>query len=253
MSKKTVSIFCQGTIVIPFLSLCPFQLTAAPYFLAFLSLSFEIAAADDKQWWPESDVANINEINEGRLEFLVQPPDAAVHHHHNAITISKSTLRDGWVRLEQCHDHLDPVGRAEIVFRKGHVRNLSIVRQAGIGKAWISDQKVQLTNIARSSYLCLSAETKAMEVEDAGQYVLRNGPFMRRFLDGYYPMRVTMRVRYPCGTLEFFKINPHPQPGFRVTRGDCAVAIEALFEGRLQTEIRFRPLSSPGQPHKVKP
>lgn len=224
---------------------------AATLFLGVLSFPIKVPAANEAQWWLEHDAPNLNEVNEGRLEFLARPPDAPVHHHHNAITISKSTLQDGWSRLKQCHNHLDPVARAEIVFREGRVRNLSIDHQAGIDKAWISDHNVQLTNVRRPSRLCLSAETKAMAPDGTGGYVLRNGPFMRRFLDGYYPMRVTMRVRYPCSMLEISKIEPHPQPGFRVSHTGCTVAIHALFEGRLHTEIRFRSLSAAAPPDKV--
>jgi hypothetical protein len=223
--------------------------------LSSLSVTWILTSvtADEAPWWLDPKFSNTNEVNEGRLEFLPDPPTTPVHHHQHVITIYESSLRDGWVRLEQCHDNLDPVGRAEIVFGEGRVRNLSIDHQAGIGKAWISDHSVQLTNVGRASRLCLSAETKVMKTDGRDSYVLRNGPFMRRFLDGYYPMRVTMKVYYPCDSLEFSKIRPQSQPGFRVTHSGCAVAIEALFEGRLTTEIRFRSSSLPMQPPKIEP
>jgi len=133
------------------------------------------------------------------------------------------------------------------------VRNLALRDQVGIGKAWIADDSVQLADIARPSRLCLSAETKAVQGDGAGGYVLRNGPYMRRFLDGYYPMRVTLQVNYPCGSLKVSAIHPRPQPGFRVTHGACTLGINALFEGRLRTEIRFQSPAAPDQPSKVNP
>ena len=254
MSKNTVSIFCQGTMAVKFPCLHLLWKVATSLFLSLTWLSAAGGAAGEEPWGLEPQPPLLNEVNEGQLEFLVRlPPNTPVHHHHHALTISESTLRDGWARLEQCHDHLDPVGRAEIVFGEGRVRNLSIDHQAGIGEAWISDHSVQLANIDPSSRLCFSAETKVMEADGLGGYVLHSGPFMRRFLDGYYPMRVTMRVHYPCALLEVSAIKPLPQPGFDVTRCGCAVAIDTLFEGRLTTEIRFRSSSLPAQPLQVKP
>nr|MBS0021609.1 hypothetical protein [Gammaproteobacteria bacterium] len=218
-------------------------------FLRLVWMGVAGGAAGDEPPGLESQLPRLDEVNEGQLEFLLSlPGDTPVHHHHHALTINESTLRDGWARLDQCHNHLDPVGRAEIVFGKGRVRNLSIDHQRGIGEAWISDHSVQLADIAPASRLCLSAETRVIKADGLGGYMLQNGPFMRRFLDGYYPMRVTLSVRYPCASLEVFEIKPRPQPGFHVTRDGCAVTIDTLFEGRLTTEIRFRSSSLPPQP-----
>ncbi|MDE2088983.1 MAG: alpha/beta hydrolase, partial [Gammaproteobacteria bacterium] len=73
-----------------------------------------------------------------------------------------------------------------------------------------------------------------------GSYSLRSGPFMRNFLDGYYPMRVTMRVN-TRGLLHYAGITPRPQDGFRVWQTAGEVHCDAWFEGKLLTEIRFQP------------
>ena len=69
----------------------------------------ECAACDD-----ELEASTVG-VNEGKLSFLAEPPPKAVHHHHNDIVIGPESLREGWVRLEQCHEHLDAVPRAEVV------------------------------------------------------------------------------------------------------------------------------------------
>ena len=69
--------------------------------------------------------------------------------------------------------------------------------------------------------------------------MLSNGPCMRRFLDGYYPMQVSMRVRWDMPELRFVDINPKVQPGFALTRQANEVAFDAIFEGELRTRIRF--------------
>ena len=68
---------------------------------------------------------------------------------------------------------------------------------------------------------------------------MHNGPYMRRFLDGYYPMRVTVEVRYQCGRLELAGLSPPRQEGFFVNQTPCGVAFDAWFEGKLRTELRF--------------
>lgn len=71
--------------------------------------------------------------------------------------------------------------------------------------------------------------------------MIRNGPFMRQFLDGFYPMRVSLDVRPPPGRLRFAGIAPPEQDGFRVTQDEHRVRVDILFEGRLHTEIRLAP------------
>jgi len=38
---------------------------------------------------------------------------------------------------------------------------------------------------------------------------------MRRFLGGYYSMRVVLQIRYPAELLRFDGARPGPQPGFQ--------------------------------------
>ena len=63
---------------------------------------------------------------------------------------------------------------------------------------------------------------------------------MRKFLDGYYPMRVSMDVVYPDNELYFANILPVQQPGFALSKAKGSVRFETWFEGELNTEIRFQ-------------
>ena len=182
-------------------------------------------------------------VNEGALHFLVAPPARAVHHHQNRIRIDAASLDSGWVALVQCHDHLDAVPRTQITFREGYVRNLVIDTSTGIGRAWVEGASVQLADVERGARLCLSAQTRALRLED-GRIRLVNGPYMRRFLDGYYPMRVTLEVAYPAAMLRVTAVEPAPQAGLAVEETPGVVRIDALFEGELRTEIAFERLSA---------
>ncbi|MGQ9685038.1 MAG: hypothetical protein ACUVT2_01855 [Thiobacillaceae bacterium] len=179
------------------------------------------------------------DVNEGQLHFLTAPPDRPVHHHHNRITILDSSLEDGWVRLDQCHTNLDAVPSAEVTYRPGRVRNLRVTRAVHIEDAWVEAHSVQLRNVQHGAELCVEAETQALSVNGESSYSLSNGPYMRRFLDGFYPMRVSMTVRLDTDKLHFVESIPAEQPGFRLEQRDKEIGYDALFEGILYTVLRF--------------
>lgn len=180
-------------------------------------------------------------VNEGNLHFLEQAPNAPVHHHRNRIVLSESSLVDGWATLEQCHSHIDAVPSSQIAYNADRIRNLRITRAENIGRAWVEAHTVQMENISANATLCIEAQTQALSPDGQGGFQLKNGPYMRGFLDGYYPMRVSMTVSLQAPGLVFRDIEPAPQPGFKVSTSDREVLFEALFEGRLNTLMRFTP------------
>ncbi len=190
-------------------------------------------AADDLSF--ESATA----VNEGHLQFLVSLPAKPVHHHQNRIRIEPDSLESGWVSLSQCHDHLDAVPSAQITFREGFVRDLRLDAFGHIKDAWIEGSSVQLRQIEPGARLCLSAQIRALRNTGNGYFSLTNGPYMRKFLDGYYPMRVSLAVDYPAQTLTLLDISPPEQPGLDLVEQPGAIRMEALFEGELQTMIQF--------------
>ena len=178
-------------------------------------------------------------VNEGVLHFLETPPVKSVHHHQNRIRIDKNSLLSGWVSLTQCHDHLDPVPRAQITFREGFVRDLKVDSATLIKQAWVEGASVQLVDVEPGARLCLTAETRALRNTGNGYFNLTNGPYMRKFLDGYYPMRVTLEIEYPAQTLLLIDIAPHAQPGLKLDERRGNIRMDAWFEGELQTLIQF--------------
>lgn len=200
----------------------------------------------DEPWDAEEELrARIARVNTGALAFLATPPARAVHHHHNEVILGPESLADGWARLRQCHEHLDPVPRAEVVFRGGRVRNLRVESSSDIERAWVEGASVQLVGVSAGARLCVEAESQVLTRNDDGGYSVRNGPYMRRFLDGYYPMQVSVEVHYPCDRLRFTGATPSPQPGFVLRESSCRVDLEAWFEGKLNTELRFEALEPP--------
>lgn len=178
-------------------------------------------------------------VNEGALHFLEAPPAKPVHHHQNHIRIAAESLASGWVSLSQCHDHLDAVPAAQITFREGFVRDLRVTTFSHIKEVWIEGASVQLRQIEPGARLCLAAQIRALRSSGNGYFNLINGPYMRKFLDGYYPMRVTLEVDYPAQTLTLVDISPPAQAGLDIVERPGAIRMEAVFEGELQTLIQF--------------
>ena len=182
-----------------------------------------------------------DEINEGELHFLSKPPQAAVHHHHKHIIVTPESLKTGWIVNRQCHYNLDQVSVMEVVFTPGRVRALEITRAENIEKAWVEDGSVQLKNVGANAVLCLSSENRTLAHDaQTGLYTLTSGPYMRRFLDGYFPMRVSLILEYPSALLSLKDMTP-TDPGLKATLTPGQARIDTLFEGRLTITLHFAP------------
>lgn len=196
--------------------------------------------ADWPAWAQEEEAirARIAAVNEGELAFLETLPDKPVHQHRNRIVVTDASLEHGWVELEQCHRDLDRVAEAQIVFHPERSRRLQVLGFRNMRSAVTDGNTVQLRGIGDASEVCLRGETRALVEIGEGVYELQNGPYMRRFLDGYYPMRVSLEIEYPRW-LTLADFTPERQPGFEVASAPGRVAAVAQFEGRLRTRFRF--------------
>lgn len=195
--------------------------------------------------WLESDdpmppSVSTDDVNEGELVFLASPPVRRVHHHSNQLVIDMDSVRSGWIRIRQCHENLDRVPRAQILFNRERVRDLEITSSRNIERSWVEDNTVQLLNIHDQAVLCIKARSRALVAQEDGRFLLSNGPFMRRFLDGYYPMRVSMDIDFSNSGLQLVSFLPDRQQGFEVERQQGHVTFDAWFEGRLKTRFVFR-------------
>ena len=158
---------------------------------AVISLLPALTGAAEEDWSAIDEQLELEqkalETNEGDLQVLDRPPEAASHHHQNRLLITAQSLSDGWVTMYQCHSDLDKVSATQIVYNKGRVRNIRVTSSQNIGSVRIEGHTVQMEDIGANSEICISADKRALLYEN-GQYHLKLGPFMRRFLDGYYPM-----------------------------------------------------------------
>lgn len=183
-----------------------------------------------------------NKSDDGALVFLKTPPAKRTPHSRNLLTIPPHALQSGWVEIDQCHEQLDPISAVEIVYRYKQMRGLRITRYTHIGKVWVDGQSIQLEDVEKGAMLCMQAEARILYKQTDGRFILRNGPFQRRFLDSYFPLHVTLTIRYPGHLLHFSTITPAARPGFVVKKENASVHIDSWFEGRLMVEIEFRPV-----------
>lgn len=189
--------------------------------------------------------APAGEISGGELHFLTTPPEPPPHHHSKRLILRPDSLASGWVEDRQCHGRLDPVNAMQIVFGPGRVRHLRITRAERIGEARIEDNSVQLRQVGENAQLCLSAETRLLEYDPLlRQYILTSGPYLRRFLDGYFPLQLSVEIEYPADRLRLVDIQPAElRAGSQSSPG--RLHIETLFEGRLILVLRFAPITPP--------
>lgn len=196
----------------------------------FLLLSAAFASGD-------SDF-DLLDIGDGELRFLTEAPRKRPHLHHSRIVISSDSLRTGWAHTKQCHYHLDQVSALQVVFRPGRVRNLRILRADNVGKAWVEGASVQLENVGADAVLCIANEHLALTRASDGSFDWRGGPYMRRFMDGYFPMQVQLVLDYPDSLLRMYSIEPVALK-FHMLDNPGQIRLDALFEGRLDVEVRF--------------
>jgi len=199
------------------------------------------AEIPDDAWLDEDDdlEARVASVNGGDLVFLGKPPLDPVHHHHSRITLDADSLDNGWVTMVQCHSHLDAVPRTQVVYHQTRARDLSILSYENIKQAWVEGHTVQLADVGHAASLCIRVRTRTLEFNEDGSFSLRGGPFMRRFLDGYYPMHVSMNIEVPRGYLRFTDSRPQRQDGFSVHETAEGLYVDTWFEGKLYTELRF--------------
>jgi hypothetical protein len=211
------------------------------FFSFHLCADTETTPDDLEKWFIEDEHFFTDQVNEGELEFLPEPPQIPVLHSVNTLTVSQESIENGWVLLEQCYKHLDPVPDAEVVYHYKSIRKLKVTSKRNIVNVLVKGQSVQLTNTKKNAELCVQAEVHIFYNNPNGTFSLLNGPFHRKFLDGYYPYHVTLKVHYPSHLVTLIKTEPVAQVGFDIIQSENLIVIDSYFEGILNTEIIFLP------------
>jgi hypothetical protein len=209
-------------------------------FIVLCSILSEGQADISADSFPDEDPFDkIEAVNEGELELLPTPQTNVHYQHENHIEITPASLNDGWIGMRQCHHRLDAVPLLEIVYHPERIRKIEIVSRHNIGSSRVIDSKVELRDIQPNAKLCLKAESRALHRQEDGSFILRNGPYMRRFLDGYYPMRLTVTIDYPQKLLKLKSVSPDSPQRLKHQAKQGKIQWDAWFQGRLFTEFEF--------------
>jgi hypothetical protein len=217
--------------LIHFIILCLF---ASP-----LSANENLSHEELEKWFREDTLTTKKEVNEGQLIFLKTPPMKPTLHSINVFIIDDTSINEGWVKLSQCYENLDAVPIAEVVYQYHFIRKLKIKSTTNIQDARVSGQSVQLENIQKNARLCITAEVRNFYQNEDKTFSLVNGPYHRKFLDGYYPYHLSMDIKF-AKRLHFVNSSPKKQKGYMVKESPNRLNIDTWFEGKLNTEFRFR-------------
>jgi len=200
--------------------------------------------AEKEAWFNDDAEFLIEAVNEGKLTFLGHSEKAALHRSVNHIKILSTSTKDGWVEMAQCHSGLDAVPLAQLIFPEYIIRQLIVTKKKGIGEATVEGNSVQMVDLSRGASLCITMQINALHNKSKGKYVLNNGPYQRRFLDGYYPMSIELRIDYSESDIKPVAIYPEAQPGMNINDSKSELKINASFEGVLRTKVRFSQLET---------
>lgn len=221
---------------IPFNFLSLFLLVL--FFTPAISAKEYLSPAEIEKWFNSDEELPTSKVNEGQLNFLDANPKKNIFSSVITIHVDQNSIDEGWTSLTQCYSNLDPVPRTAVVYRKNLIKDLKVISSKNIKDTKVSENKVYLEHVAKEASLCIGATARNFYQNEDLSFSLVNGPYHRKFLDGYYPYHLKLNIHYNP-KLKFIFHSPKQQPGFQVTQNANSLLIDTVFEGRLKTEFRF--------------
>jgi hypothetical protein len=174
-----------------------------------------------------SDIAK-----EGELRFLVENPDPKGYWYSSRVLLTEESLRTGEVYLETCHHQLDPIRKVVIAFNPQRLIGLSVTSHQGIEAIESEAHRVTLSNVQRGAHICIALTSRALDQISPSQWRLQAGPLMRRYFDGYLPMKADLRVSWPQNLLRLESTSPARQPGVSIVASETGAEMLTVFAGR---------------------
>jgi hypothetical protein len=178
-----------------------------------------------------SDVVTGNE-----LRFLAARPDPEGYWYESRVMLDADSLTTGLVQLRTCHHQLDPTHRIVIAFNAERVQHIAVASAQGVGSAEVVNKRVELRDVQRGGSVCVDLTSRALDATDSG-WRLHAGPLMRRYLDGYLPMRAKLSFGWPKGLLALAHTEPQVQPGVLLTQAEDGAQLDITFAGRMRATL----------------
>ena len=183
------------------------------------------------------ELEQLLEIGDEHFVALTEAPPHPPFVHQKILTLGRESMSSGWVQNEQCHRQFSPTSALQFVFKRGRIRAIEIVEQHDIGRSWVDGNTVQLEDVNKRSSICFRSENRMLERRAGGGYGIKVGPFFYRFLDGYFPVTVDLRVRFPADRLTLREVRA--EDGVEVVRLTDEVRLRSTFQGILRVEMLF--------------
>ncbi len=188
--------------------------------------------------WPDDTTPALS-VNEGELVFIPAPVDIRPLHADTELRLDAASAATGWVGMRQCYRHLDKIAKTEISYSYREIRNLRVTHSDNIGATRLDAQSLVLTDVTADATICVAADVRILRALGDNRYELQNGPYHRRFFDGYYPYHVSLRINHADSSLQPAAVTPVAQPGFGIVRNSDELEIETWFKGILTIRIEF--------------
>ncbi|MGD9000864.1 MAG: hypothetical protein PVF75_10645 [Granulosicoccaceae bacterium] len=202
-----------------------------------------IAHADETDFYNDDWESRAEDVSEGELVWYREAVGRKTPRLAVEINLTADSLASGWAQVSQCHEQLDPVAAADLVFTEQQVRALRVDSYANIEQVTVRDNVVELLAIGPNAKLCVRSEQKIVHGLPENLLAVIAGPYKRRFLDGYYPQGITVTVHWPPDVFRFERLHPADLSGYaRLDAAPDRVQFTAHVAGRLKFAFVFSPV-----------
>ncbi|KAA3629933.1 MAG: hypothetical protein DWQ08_06620 [Proteobacteria bacterium] len=213
-----------------------------PAFPRAFALALMLAGANQVPADELDDLAALWSIADEPYQPVTRELEEPAFRHRKTLSVTESSLADGWVPNRQCHANFPLFPALQISFREGAVRNMAIVERSGVEEAWVEEPTIQMKRTRPETTLCFTSENHTMTYDAASdEYSMTVGPYYLRLFDGYFPLDVDLTIEYPPGLLQCSGMEPAQVEGGTVAREPGRIRFGALFEGKLKLVFRFKP------------
>ncbi|MBN2865772.1 MAG: hypothetical protein JXK16_07170 [Thiotrichales bacterium] len=190
----------------------------------------------ERAWLEDDSGLDAITVNGGQLNWLTEAQTAGQYGLENSLTVTQTSLTDGWVTFTQCHNNLDPIRKIVVQYNSNNTRGLTLQSSEKIESVNIdeSNRAAVLIGVKKHARVCISGESKSLE-ETADGYLVKRGPYMRKFLDGYYPMALKETIKWQQTDLKLNTTGMQTQLGqsFDYSGQSKTLIAQYWFEGRL--------------------
>lgn len=198
-------------------------------------------SAEERAFFEDDSFFQSLEVSRGTLNWV--EPDKTLEQYalENRISLRPTSHQDGVVIFEQCHRHLDAISKIEVVYNDQTTSDLVVISTDKIQQAQAKDASVELIGVEKGAQVCIKGKSQTL-THDGQQWQLKRGPYMRKFLDGYYPMHLTEVIDWQDSPLKLVgqPRAPLPVPSKFIQQiNPHSMQFDYYFAGRLELTYQF--------------